>query len=115
MNKTTARREQRPEQFKNSTKAEIPANDPNYHYRIVSKEDDVKDRVEHHRDLGYGIAKSNNRAILMGCKKEDHEQRQREAKQRADRMRESMLPQNEGLVHDETTLQVTRGLHTEDD
>lgn len=64
MRKTTARREQRPDpvaDIKGSGVAEIPIDDPSFHYRIVSLEKDTSERVDYHRDIGYGIAKRTNR------------------------------------------------------
>ncbi len=108
------RKEQRPEP-KSITKAELPMNDPNYHYRILSKEDETRDRVAYHRELGYGKAKESDRQIVMACKRDEHEQRQQEAKERADRLRASTLPRTEGLVHDETSIEPARGFAADED
>lgn len=108
------RREQPPVQGESNTKAELSLGDPNYHYRVVSKEDDTAHRVDYHKSLGYGVAHEGDRQITMACRKDEHEQRQSEAKRRADRLRASQqAPQGE-IVHDETTIEVTRGVHAED-
>lgn len=111
----TPRREQRPEPKKSTTRAELPLNDPNYHYRVVSKEDETADRVAYHKELGYGIAHETNRQLTMACPRDEHEVRQAEARNKADRMRESALPTAEGFVHDETSIEVSCGLASSDD
>lgn len=111
------RREEKPELIdeQGQAKADVPMDDPNYHYRIVSKEDGVTDRVEHHKGMGYGVAKHGSRSLVMGCKREEHEQRQKESLERADRMRASSLPRTDGLIEDNTSIEVTRGLRTTDE
>jgi hypothetical protein len=111
------RKEEKPELVneKGHGKADLPMDDPNYHYRIVSKEHEVSDRVEHHKGIGYGVAKHGSRHIVMACKREEHEQRQQEAMRRADRMRSPSLPSGDGLIADDTSIEVTRGLRTADE
>ncbi len=111
------RKEEKPE-LVNETghgKTDVPMDDPNYHYRIVSKEDGVGDRIEHHKGMGYGVAKHGSRSLVMGCKKDEHEKRQQQALERADRMRASSLPRTDGLIEDNTSIEVTRGLRSVDD
>lgn len=115
--KSDNRKEEKPELVseKGQGKTDVPMDDPNYHYRIVSKEHEVNDRIEHHKDMGYGIAKRCGRHLVMGCKRDEHEQRQKDALERADRMRASSLPRTDGLIEDNTSIEVTRGLRSVDE
>jgi hypothetical protein len=107
------RKEQEPETKKSKSKSDLPLGDPNYHYRIVSKEDDTAHRVDYHKGLGYGVAHEGDRQVTMACSRDDHEQRQSEAKKRADRMRAQQNAPSKEIVHDETTIEVTRGVQTD--
>ncbi|HXH61623.1 MAG TPA: hypothetical protein VNI20_09725 [Fimbriimonadaceae bacterium] len=113
------RREQRPDPVadtKSVARGSVPVDDPNYHYRIVSLEQETQERVDYHRDRGYGVAKQTNRFAVMGCPRDEYERRQRESLERADRLREHSLPPEGDMVRDETSIEVTRGLGaTEDD
>ena len=51
----------------------------------------------------------------MACGRDDHEARRKEAQKRADRLRESALPRTEGLVQDETSIEVSHGIRANDD
>jgi hypothetical protein len=51
----------------------------------------------------------------MACPRDEHEQRQKEALARSDRMRASSLPRTDGLIEDNTSIEVTRGLRSVDD
>lgn len=118
MNRTQSRREQRPDpvaDIQGRAGREVPLGDPNYHYRIVSLEGEVGERVNYHRDLGYGIAKETNRYAVMGCKRDQHDARQSDAIARANRLREGALAPVGDMVKDETTIEVSRGLGTQDD
>ena len=108
------RKEQPPQQGESISKPDLPLGDPNYHYRVVSKEDETAHRVGYHKSLGYGVAHESDRQITMACKKDEHEQRQSEAKQRADRMRAQQNAPSSEIVHDETTIEVTRGVHADE-
>lgn len=108
------RREQPPQATESISKTDLPLNDPDYHYRVVSKEDDTAHRVDYHKGLGYGVAHEGDRQITMGCLREEHEQRQQEAKQRADRLRSHQNAPSKEIVHDETTIEVTRGVHADE-
>ena len=101
------RREQKPESQPTKTKTELPLNDPNYHYRIVSKEKDTSDRVAYHKELGYGIAHDSGRALTMAVHKDEHEKRRREAIERARRIREQRVENQGDLALDETTIERT--------
>jgi hypothetical protein len=107
------RKEQRPTPKNSTSKPELPLNDPNYHYRIVSKEDETADRVAYHRNLGYGVAHEDARSLTMAVRKEDHEQRQREAAERARRVRDEKLAPRGDVVQDETTIERTRAIVAE--
>ena len=113
MSRTQTRREQRPDPLEDSKGLigrEVPIDDPNYHYRIVSLENETSERIAYHRDLGYGIAKETNRFAVMGCRREEHELRQQESAVRANRLREGSHAPVGDMVKDETTIEVTRGL-----
>ena len=112
------RKEQKPDPVRDAKqigKSDVPMDDPNYHYRIVSKEPETRDRIGYHKEMGYGKVKETDRQIVMACRKDEHEQRQKDALARADRMRESVVLPNREVVMDETTIEVTRGLSSQDD
>jgi hypothetical protein len=62
---------------------DIPLNDPDYHYRVVGKDD--PNRVGIHRDLEYGVAKENQTTVVMGCKKEVRERRAKAAREKSEK------------------------------
>ena len=115
MNDHSQRKEQRPDPVhdtKATGRAELPLDDPNYHYRIVSKEHETRERVSYHKDKGYGVAKETNRHVVMACKKDEHDARQRESVERSGRSRRAQTEPSGELVKDETTVEVSRGLHS---
>ena len=118
MRKNAVRREQRPDpvaDIRGSGTTEVPLDDPSFHYRIVNLEKDTEERVDYHRDIGYGVAKRTNRYTVMRCRKEEYEKRQAEAIARSDRFKEGSGEPSGDMVKDETTIEVSKGLSIDDD
>jgi hypothetical protein len=99
--------------MKSKSKTDVALNDPDYHYRIVSKE--TSERIAYHKELGYGVAHDSGRALTMGVRRDEHEKRQREALERAGRIREQRLDPQGDVVQDETSIERARAVPNDDE
>ena len=75
----TDRKEQRPDSMtdgKMECIADFPLDDPNYHYRIVSKWSAPEGRVGKHKTKGYKVVAEDDVNYVMACDKDKYEARQ---------------------------------------